>query len=92
MTKKMLLNKYFGENILTRNSIISFFNKVEMLDDNEIIIDFKKIKFISRSCAAEYLKLKGNSQKRIAEKNMSIEVKLMFRLVVNQLKNLVLVE
>lgn len=92
MVKEILLRKYFGENILTRNSMASFFVEMELLDSVEIIIDFKNIKFISRSCVAEYLRLKRESKKKIVEKNMSINVRLMFKLVVNQLRNLVLVE
>ncbi len=88
MIKKILLNKEFGENILTRNSIASFFNeKINNLKDDEITIDFKNIIFISRSSAAEYLKLRENSNKNLLEKNMSNEVKSMFNLVEKQFRN-----
>ncbi len=84
---KISLRKEFGENISTRNSIVSFFNeKIDSPDKDEIIIDFKGIKFLSRSGAAEYLKLREESNKNLIEKNMSYEVKSMFRLVENQFK------
>lgn len=87
MVKKILLKKDFGENILTRNSVASFFSeKIDSLDDEEIVIDFKNIKFISRSSAAEYLKLREESSKKLIEQNMSDEVKSMFKLVEKQFK------
>jgi hypothetical protein len=88
MIRKIILVKEFGENISTRNSIASFFgNKINILKEKEIIIDFKGIKFISRSSAAEYLKLRENCSKELIEKNMSDEIKSMFKLVEAQFRN-----
>ena len=78
--------KEFGNNIFTRKTISSFFNRVNKLKEKEIVIDFKKIEFISRSCADEYLKLKKETKKLIIERNLSDEIKSMFKLVENQLK------
>ena len=89
MRQKASLYKEFGRNILTRNSMASFFEeKVNPFKDKNIIIDFGKIKFISRSCAVEYLKLREESNKNLIEKNMSDEIKSMFDLVVKQLKSI----
>ena len=86
---KISLHKDFGENLITRNSLISFFlGKVKKQKDDEVILDFKNIKFISRSCAAEYIKLREKSTKDISEVNMSSDVKSMFKVIVNQLKNI----
>lgn len=88
MAKKILLNKEFGKNILTRNSMASFFNeKINNSNEDEIIIDFKNIDFISRSSAAEYLKLREESNKNLIEKNMPDEIKSMFNLVERQFRN-----
>lgn len=88
MTKKILLNKEFGKNILTRNSMVSFFNeKINSSKEDEIVIDFKNIEFISRSSAAEYLKLREESNKNLIEENMSNEIKSMFNIVENQFRN-----
>ena len=54
---------------------------------DDIVIDFKNIKFISRSCVAEYLKLKEETDKNLIEMHMSDEIKSMFSLVVNQSKS-----
>ncbi|HJX50085.1 hypothetical protein A3K73_01030 [Candidatus Pacearchaeota archaeon RBG_13_36_9] len=88
MAKEFQLIKKFGENLLTRNSLASYFNEaINNAKEEEVVINFKGIKFISRSCAAEYIKLKEESNKKIIEKNMSKEVKAMFNVIVNQLKN-----
>ena len=85
---RIRLNEEFGEYMITRNSLAAFYEeKIENNKDDEIILDFKNIKFISRSCAAEYMKLREKSSKNVSEANMSIEVKKMFKVIVNQLKN-----
>ena len=89
--KNISLYKEFGNNILTRSSIDYLFRKISELNNKYIIIDFKNVKFISRSSAAEYLKLKEKIDKALVEQNMSDEVKSMFNLVVKQLKEISLV-
>ena len=86
MMKKVLLSNEFGSNIFTRNTISSFFEKINELKDKEIALDFSSIDFISRSCADEYLKRKQDSKKKIVEVNMSKEVCSMFNAVQNQYK------
>lgn len=84
--KKVLLSSEFGSNIFTRNTISSFFERINKLKDKEIALDFSSIDFISRSCADEYLKRKQNSKKKIVEVNMSKEVCSMFNAVQSQYK------
>lgn len=84
MVKKVLLSSEFGNNIFTRNTISSFFEKINKLKDKEIVLDFSSIDFISRSCADEYIKKKQDSKKKIVEVNMSKEVCSMFNVVQNQ--------
>jgi anti-anti-sigma regulatory factor len=74
------------ENIFTRNTISSFFERINNEKEKEIVLDFKGVKFISRSCADEYLKQKENVKKKIIEVNMSQEVCLMFNAVKKQYK------
>lgn len=81
------LNKEFGDNIFTRHIMSSFFNSINELKEDKYVIDFKDIKFISRSCVDEYLKSKEKSNKILIERNMSKDIKLMFKLVEKQLKN-----
>lgn len=87
MEQRIYLCKEFGANIITRNSIVSLFEKIiNQSKYEDIVIDFKNIKFISRSCTAEYLKLREKTNKNLIEKNMSNEIKPMFDLVIKQLK------
>ena len=84
MKTKILLSQKFGNNIFTRNTISSFLEKIKNMKEAEIVLDFKGVKIISRSCADEYLKQKENVKKKITEVNMSQEVCSMFNAVKNQ--------
>ncbi len=63
-----------------------FFEEINSLRNDKIILDFEKITFISRSCADEYLKQRKASKKAIVEVNMSENVCNMFSLVNRQYK------
>ena len=84
MARKILLSQEFGSNIFTRNTISAFFEKVNKMKEEEIVLDFNDIEFISRSCADEYLKQKEESNKKIIERNMLDEVCHMFNAVKSQ--------
>ena len=86
MARKILLLQEFGNNIFTRKIISAFFEKVNSQKEAEIVLDFNGVKFISRSCADEYLKQKEHSNKKIIEVNMSKEVCSMFNAVQIQYK------
>lgn len=88
MIQRISLYKEFGNNILTRSSIVSLFKKnINVSKYEDVIVDFKNIKFISRSCTSEYLKLREETNKNLVEKNMSNEIRAMFDLVIKQLKS-----
>lgn len=84
MARKILLLQEFGNNIFTRRTISAFFEKINSQKETEIVLDFKGVEFISRSCADEYLKQKEESNKKIVERHMSQEVCSMFNAVQNQ--------
>lgn len=82
MDKKIQLTKlHESTNVLTRKTISDLFSKINKFKDNKIVIDFKDIKFISRSCADEYVKQKNMSKKKITELNQSKDIKKMFSIV-----------
>ena len=87
MAKRVLLSEQFGINIFTRNSISTFFDILENVKENEIELDFANVKFISRSCADEYIKQKEKSKKKIIEVNMSKNICNMFKIVKKQYEN-----
>lgn len=79
--KKIELFKELGSNVVTRNSLDSLFSKIKKYKSKEIVVDFNKVDFISRSGADEFLKLKSSTKKIIKEINMSDEVRDMFKVV-----------
>ncbi|MCK4552628.1 hypothetical protein KAT80_00295 [Candidatus Pacearchaeota archaeon] len=87
MKKIKLLSADFGNKIFTRSIISNFFDKLKNFKEKEIVLDFKDIDFVSRSCADEYLKLKEKTSKKLVEENMSDAVCSMFKLVETQHKN-----
>ena len=87
MKKIKLLSADFGNKIFTRSIISNFFDKLKNFKEKEIVLDFKDIDFVSRSCADEYLKLKEKISKKLVEENMSDAVCSMFKLVETQHKN-----
>ena len=87
MAKKIQLSDHFGKMIITRNAIINLFDFINQLSEKGILIDFKDIEFISRSCADEYMKRKLISDKQIKEKNILPNILAMFLLVTKQNRN-----
>ena len=79
--KKIILSKEIGTNVVTRTSLDTLFSKLKKYKSKEIVVDFSKITFISRSGADEYIKLKKSIRKNIKEVNQSEEVKSMFAVI-----------
>ena len=86
MEKKISLSEYFGKNIFIRNSLSSFFDQINKASNQEIVLNFKNIDFISRSCADEYLKQKAKTGKKITEIDVSTEISSMLEIVEKQYK------
>lgn len=84
MNKKFLLLDYFNKIIVTRNAVAEFFSLLSQIKEKEIVLDFKEIEFMSRSCADEYIKRKLSLHKQIIEINLSHNILAMFLLVVKQ--------
>ena len=84
MAKKIYLSDYFGKMAVIRNAVADFFSVISQFSEKEILIDFKGLEFISRSCADEYIKRKLHSDKQIKETNIQKNVLLMFFLVIKQ--------
>lgn len=58
-----------------------FLNKVNEINDDEILIDFTGIVFISRSFAQSYFSKKNKLNKKIDEINVPDEVKPLVELI-----------
>ncbi|MDP3026338.1 MAG: hypothetical protein Q8N63_01420 [Nanoarchaeota archaeon] len=77
-----------GENVFTRTTMQDFVSYISKIKDKELILDFKKVKFISRSCADEYIKFEKRSNKKIESINMSEEVKMVMNAVKTSLNSI----
>ena len=67
------------------SNAVNLFDKINSLDDDEFIIDFKDVYFISRTFAQAYYTSKKQSDKNISEINLSDDVKPMMEMIENQL-------
>ena len=63
------------------------FDKINQSNEKEFTIDFKDVYFISRTFAQAYYSSKKRFPKRIAEINLSQEVKPMMEMVEKQLRD-----
>jgi len=66
---------------MLRNSANELFKYISNIEDKDIVIDFKKIRSITRAFAHQYLKNKLKSQKNITDINVPSQIKPMFDIV-----------
>ena len=79
--KKIQLAKIISKNLLLRNSADELFNYINDFEATRFIIDFKKIKSVTRAFTHQYLLNKKKSKKNIIDVNTSPYVKNMFELI-----------
>ncbi len=75
------VSERIAENLATRRAADELFDFVKAKPYKTVTLDFKSVKFVSRSFAHEYLMRKDEAKKRVTEKNMAITVRKMFKLV-----------
>ncbi len=80
---KIKIYSRLGQNLVTRSSIEELFRFINALDELNIILDFEKVQFISRSCADEYIKQKNRTKKKINDINIGSNVEKMLNFVIN---------
>ena len=61
------------------------FDKLNKCDENEFIIDFKDVYFVSRTFAQAYYASKKRSPKKVTEINLSKDVKPMMEMIEKQI-------
>ena len=71
------ISERIAENLATRRAADELFDYVNAVPYKTVILDFKSVKFATRSFAHEYLMLKEDADKRIVEKNISLPVRKM---------------
>lgn len=81
MAKTVLIIDEISKDLALRNTAEAFFNKLEQIQDQVIIVDFSNTNSISRSFAHEYLTKKNTNKKTISEANLPLLVQKMFDIV-----------
>ena len=66
-------------------SAADLINKINPYDDNNFVMDFEGVFFISRSFAQAYYAAKRRSAKNISEINLSSDVKPLMKMVEKQI-------
>ncbi len=79
--RKVSVFDKLGERIFTRMTMQDFLSEISKLKEKKVILDFNKIKFISRSCTDEYVKFIQNTEKEIKSINQSQDVLMMIKVV-----------
>ena len=72
------------KNLSLRYNANLLFDSIDKSKEQEIVLDFSKITFMSRSFAQQYLMRKKQSPKQIVEKNVPEVVAKMFMVVKKQ--------
>ncbi len=80
-TNSIIVSERIAENLATRRAADELFDFVQATPYKTVTLDFKSVKFSSRSFAHEYLIRKKDIDKKVVEKNMSVPVRKMFKLV-----------
>ena len=80
-SRKIEISKIISPDLALRMVADSFFDKLEIFPEKNLIIDFSGVKSITRSFADEYDIRKMQSQKEIVEVNMPTKIRKMFDIV-----------
>jgi hypothetical protein len=80
-SKEIEIDKILSQDLALRHRAIAFFDYLDSLLEDQIMIDFCNVRTISRSFAQEYMTRKNHSRKAIVEINMPANVSEMFLVV-----------
>ncbi|MFQ5406359.1 MAG: hypothetical protein ACE5DI_04345 [Candidatus Micrarchaeia archaeon] len=78
---KISVAKNVSPDLALRASANRFFDYLESLPENQLVVDFQQVQTISRSFAHQYLLRKKKSPKRVSETNVPESVEKMFEVV-----------
>lgn len=81
MVQTVMIKKEINSSLEMNTAADDFLNQVNEIDDDEILIDFTGIVFISRSFAQSYFSKKNKLDKQIDEINVPDEVKPLVELI-----------
>ena len=78
---KISMKEKISVDLSLRDSARNFFEFLESLPSEEVVLDFNDVQSISRSFAHEFIDRKRASQKKIREVNVPQNVRKMFAVV-----------
>ena len=81
LNNSLILRDLLSPDLAFRNTAKSFFNYIASLPEENIIIDFRGIRSITRSFAQEYIVRKKGIEKNIIEINIPTSIDKMFCVV-----------
>jgi hypothetical protein len=81
--KQINIVSMISADLALRHAADSFFSKLELLPDDNLVVSFSGVRSISRSFAHEYTLRKKKSTKKITESDVPLNVKKMFQLIIN---------
>lgn len=81
MVQTVMIKDEINSSLEMNTAADDFLNKVNEINDDEILIDFTGIVFISRSFAQSYFSKKNKLDKNIDEINVPEEVKPLVELI-----------
>ncbi|AGO61522.1 hypothetical protein FAD_0523 [Ferroplasma acidiphilum] len=71
----IIIRREISKYLVTKISCDHMFDKIERLDDNEVIIDFLLVYYISNEFIDAYIANRHMSMKHIVEKNIPLSMK-----------------
>lgn len=86
MIQEIMIQKTINSNLGMRSSAKNFFNQINKMSNNEFVINFTNVQFMSRSFAQEYVQQKKRTDKFLKEVNLPKDVKVMFDIVTKSSK------
>lgn len=78
-----MIAEVVSSDLAMRRSADTFFDHLEKMRSEELVVDFSGVRSISRSFAHEYLLRKRTSRKRIIEQNVPADVSKMMAIIRN---------
>lgn len=80
---EIFIKKEIDSDLTIKNNAISFFERINKLEHDEILINFEGSEYISRSFAQAYLSQKKSSPKKIKEYNIPENIESILKIVEN---------
>ena len=88
MSIQIIISDKIHPNLGMNQAAKELFDEINLENDDEILIDFSEVIFMSRSFAQEYLFQKLTSDKKIVECDVPENIQKMFDVVSNDFKYL----